>query len=414
MKLIIFFEKYGFLLILLYCAGIVTPDFQPKIEMMSQDLGAITLSKSGGNLLKQLFWSLFFLFYSIRYFFFHKRLGDNYYFNRLLKYLLVICCFAFLSVFWSSFPSISMKRVVFQLFFCFSVVISFYYSCYHRAYKKTLECAVFLVFLFIMISFIIGVAFDYSGSLTAYSKGKNVLGASLSGLILLLMMFMVVIGVQFRYAVYILALLFICLLLTQSKTNIATILLILPLIYFRNLASKLTTSTLLLTSLIGFIVMPIFSHALGDIFHLGLVIEPEAITGRGDIWETLYYDLIFFDKLYWGYGYASFFGVPEIPYFFDDPYSFKRFIASAHNGYLELFIQFGGIGASIVFALFIFYFKPCKEPVLWAVLLLPIIQNLTESTFFKDLYFIWFFSLVVFTFYALLEDRILYTPRELK
>ena len=134
---------------------------------------------------------------------------------------------------------------------------------------------------------------------------------------------------------------------------------------------------------------------MNDYQHIALYVDEDFFTGRGVVWDSLYYDLTFFDKITYGYGYGSYFGVGIIPFVLDDKYSFLQYISSAHNGYLELLLQFGVVGTFFIFICFIISMLKSNNRYFHAALIVPILHNVTESSVFRDANMAWFLMIVI-------------------
>jgi O-antigen ligase len=83
----------------------------------------------------------------------------------------------------------------------------------------------------------------------------------------------------------------------------------------------------------------------------------------------------------------------------------------AHNGYLDIINEVGIIGILLMVLMVIFYFinfKKVKKPHLWALfIIIPLITNMSESSFFrmgKEMNFIFIFS-YIYLFYSLLQQK---------
>ena len=153
-----------------------------------------------------------------------------------------------------------------------------------------------------------------------------------------------------------------------------------------------------------FILIPSLSYFLGDITHAGQYLEPDAITGRGIIWDTLYYDLEYFSKFAFGYGYGAYFSNGSIPYFFDDDWSFLKHIASSHCGYIDVLIQYGLVFSLAVVICIYRLSSGIKNVWLSSAFIIPIIYNFTESTFLRDQSMMWLFAIVLFSYVAILKE----------
>jgi exopolysaccharide production protein ExoQ len=402
-NVIYWFEKYSFIIILLYCCGFFFPNLSPKTSIMANDAIAIAEMTSSGNITKQLFWLSFFIFFTWR-FFEHNIFTEDAW--KMLGVLLFMTGgLALVSVLWSEYPQLTLKRSFFQIVFCFSIVSSFYYAKKHEVIEYSLNLGAMLIVGMILMSIILGVAFSSGGSLAAFTNSKNVLGQNLITVIALMFLQIKLFGQSFSKTKWLIAILCLFLLLTVSKTSIALLLIFILLGYSNLFLAKLLTSVFFVSACTIFIFTPVISYYLGEYIHIGLYLDSSAITGRGIIWDTLYEELIYFSKLLMGHGYGAYFGNGTVPYFFDNEWSFLKHIASSHNGYIDMLIQYGiALSLPIVFCLYALTSK-IKHCWLSAAFIIPIVYNLTESTFLKDQSIIWFFTVVLFSYVVIMNHE---------
>lgn len=396
MKLLDFFKKYGFLIVLLYVCGIFSPDLSPKVHLLDLDLNIMSEVKSGSDIFKQLFWLLFSFLYFILYF---KYKNDSTYQVALKElklpiiFLGVALLIFFSSCFWAQFPLITFKRAVFQFLLFWVLMQAYIFATITGMLVINVKILCVIVLSMIVFSVLIGSGINPYFELAAYSKSKNNMGAILAVLIL------------FSHIVFasnnklkenkkVLFLLFICLILTVSKTSIILVILYFILTKISNIAIRFFSWFFIIFSLCLFIVFPIISYFANDFWHVGLFIEPDFMTGRGAIWDNIYYDLDYFNKISFGYGYGSYFGTPIPPYFFDDEYSFLQYINSAHNGYLELLSQIGVLSLFVIVFYFLMFLRKTSNICL-AALSFPIFYNISEPAFFRDQHIVWVLCLLL-------------------
>ncbi|WP_057832362.1 O-antigen ligase family protein [Colwellia sp. TT2012] len=386
-------EKYGFALVLLFCFGFFTPDLTPKLGLMFEE----SYKASGdtkGNVVKQAFWLFMFFFFMWRsvkcpYVFDKRKAG-------LILVLLMLCGIALVSVLWSDFPQLTIKRSIFQMLFCFTVVTSLYFTLYHNNFEKCLVIASVLILLLTLVAVLKGTGFSTGGSLIGFSKGKNMLGQNIMVLLALMFLTLKMNVTSSRILIYLAAVFFVLLLMTQSKTSIMLFALFSVLFKYLPNLSRLLIPSLFIVLCSIFILIPSFSYFFVDFIHIGNYISPSAITGRGLIWTTLYDDLDIYNKFYLGYGYSSYFQTGVVPLMFDDDWSYLKRIGSTHNGYIDILIQLGVIGSCAVMAIIIFIYKGINNNYLKIACIIPIIYNFTEATFMRDQTMMWFFTLIIF------------------
>ncbi|MGZ9898560.1 O-antigen ligase family protein [Shewanella gaetbuli] len=400
----ILFERYGLILVLVYCCGLFTPYLAPKVELLDLDIGAMSDIKSGTNMLKQLFWSSVFIIYiyllysnlrDYRYVYLLKRIAIPFFvFNLTILIFL-------LSSSWADFPKLSLKRTVFQFLIIFSVTQAFLFSFKTDTLVLTFKVVNILIILMVLFTLLLGVAVNPYFELAGYSKSKNTMGAILASVFILSHITFLYYGVVIKLRVY-LILVFILLCLSFSKTSIFLVVLYLLL----NTLPKRFVSCLFVSSFLFllsvFILLPVMTFYVFEYWHIGNVVAPEFLTGRGVIWESIYYDLAFFKKIITGYGYGSYFATPIQPYFFDVQHSFLQYINSSHNGYIELLAQLG-IFSVFVLVILCFITLMSRHISTVSASMFFLYYNITEPAFFRDQHIVWVFtiiiSIMIFLFY---------------
>lgn len=397
------FEKYSFVIILLFCFGFFSPNLLPKVSLMDNDAIATAQKISGSSITKQLFWLSMFSFFIWR--FFQHNILTVITWEMLCVLMFMAGGLALVSTLWSEYPLLTAKRAFFQVIFCFSIISSFYFARRHDVIEHSLFCGAMLIICMIVLSIVMGVAFSSGGNLAAFTKGKNLLGQNLIVLIALLLLQIKLFGQKIVGTKWVLFILCFFLLLTISKTSIALLLLFIVIAHSSLLLIKLITHSAFFLAICCFILVPTLSYFIGDYIHLGLYLEPSAITGRGLIWDTLYYDLEYFSKLLTGYGFGAYFSNGTIPHFFDDDWSFLKHIASSHNGYLDILIQYGLFFSLFIIACLYRLGTGIKHCWLAAAFIIPIVYNLTESAFLKDQSMMWCFTVILFGYVVILKEE---------
>lgn len=386
-------EKYGFALVLLFCFGFFTPDLTPKLGLMFEDSYKAT-GTTKGNVIKQTFWLLMFFFFIWRIF------KCQYVINKkkleLIVVLFLLCLISLCSALWSDFPHLTIKRTIFQMLLCFTVVISLYFTVHHNKLESCLLFSYSLILLLIFISVMTGAGFNSGGSLTGFAKGKNVLGQNIMVLLALTLLHFKFSKTSSTHLMYFATVFFVLLLLTQSKTSIALILLFTLLINYLGSFSRVVVPSLFFLLCSIFILIPSISYFLDEFIHIGQYISPAAITGRGLIWATLYDDLDIYNKFYLGYGYSGYFQTGIVPIMFDDEWSFLNRVGSTHNGYIDILMQLGLIGSCIFMAIIMYLYKSIKNNYLVIACIIPLIYNITEAVFLRDQTMMWLFTIVIF------------------
>tara|TARA_Y100001960_G_scaffold329969_1_gene422728 strand:+ start:6851 stop:8101 length:1251 start_codon:yes stop_codon:yes gene_type:complete len=400
-------RRYGFFLVILYCIGALSPAFYPKSSLLSNDLDSIISAKSGSAIFKQTFWLGLFVYYVFNVItskelrFFSRSI------NITLLLLILICITISTSALWSAFPSLTIKRSIFQFAFCGTVFFSIYYAFQQGTLGKCVIFSVYAIYALTFLSIIMGYGFSVNGTLASFAKNKNQFAASL----IIIIVFMITLKncnlvVLSNYKLHI-SLLVTLVFLTQSKTNLA----IITLFYLSTKIPIQLNRYLLSVTYIAFIFLFCMFYPSNSYFGYNYtildIIDEDFLTGRGYIWDLLYYDLHFFNQSLIGYGYGAYFGTPTIPYFFDDPYSFTRFITSAHNGYIDHIMQLGIVLTSFLAVLYFIMASRLKHRFLLASMSIPIIHNITETSMLKDSSIIWLAFLFSVSLSCLLDIKIL-------
>ncbi len=401
-KIAKFLDNFSFMLIILFCFGFFTPHLTQKISLMENDSIAVMESLSGSNFIKQIFWIVFFILLSWRGI--KQEIFTRTNFKTLVVILFMTSGLAIISSIWSEYPFLTIKRGLFQLIFCFCVVVSFFLSFKKQTTELCLVYAAILVTILTIFTILIGVGFSPGNKLVGFTKGKNVLGQNLLVLISLLVIQVKIYGQNISITKFVVGILLGLLLLTVSKTSIFLLFVFILLAQSNIVVSKFIRTFSFLALIVIFIALPSFSYFLGTYVHIGLFLEPTAITGRGMIWDTLYFDLDYYSKIIYGYGYGAYFGNGTTPLFFDDDWSFLKHIASSHNGYLDIFIQYGFFFSMIIVICLCHLCGKIKDKWLNASFVIPIIYNFTESAFIKDQSMMWLLTVLLFANVAVIKN----------
>lgn len=404
MNLVILLEKYGFLIVLLYCIGWFTPNLETKLVLMDSNAMETLKEISGSNITKQVFWLTIFSF------FFWRMIRNNILTKQKALYLfsiIIMCVFALTSTLWSEAPSSTLKRSIFQLIFCFTVIMSFYYAVFHRTVLNSLQMSTFLILAMTFVTIILGSAITSYGELSSFANTKNLFGQSLLAILILFLVYLNTNNVHWSKYKYSLFFLTLMLIMTVSKTSIFLFFIFLLVASLQPSLIKIITSTSFTFLFMFLIAIPAISYFLNSPFNIGLLVDDSFFTGRGIIWDTLYYDLMYFEKYSLGYGYGAYFGTGTIPWFFDDDWSFLKHIASSHNGYIDILLQFGFWGSALIFLLLFYmgYTLKLERKWIFAGLLVIIFYNFTESAFFRDQTMMWFLFLILFALNTISRGR---------
>lgn len=396
MRAIEWLDKYAFLIILLYCLGLFSPELAPKGTMMDTEAEYRATSMSSSNITKQLFWFLAFFYLAWRLV---KLNFMSLPAQRQLLTLLMISGLALASVLWCLYDLHNKKSVI----SAYILLLYFYFFLFIQIASKLCSISIYGYMPDYFYDFFVcwnGGAFGPDGALAGFNRSKNLLGQNLLAMFVMMILLIKLDGIEVKKLYLCLAMIFCFLVLTGSKTSLALAMLFIGLALSGTLIAKFIVgfSFLVLSSV--FIFIPGLSYISGEMFHIGQYMEPAAFTGQGLIWDTLYYDMDYFSKVLLGYGYGAYFGVGVIPYFFDDPWSFLQQITSPHNGYLDMFLQFGVLGCSFLISLFITLCAGVKSKWLAGALIVPVIYSFTEAAVFRDQSMMWFLTIVLFAYIA--------------
>ncbi len=402
--MIVFLERYSLLLIMLFCMDLLEPQFGAKINLVDNDLDAKIAETSGVKIFKQMFWGGLFIFFLAKHCLNTSLIAQGQRFRAAMLLLLVICSAFLISALWATYPDLTIKRAILQVMFVFTIMSSTLYCYHHGLIGRNIKYTAYYAFFMLAVTIVLGTAFNPSGDMVGYAKAKNSLGMNMLCLILLLTLLYKSMNEKLENIRYLVVIAFIVLLLSHSKTSILILLLFSVLTQFSFFTQRWIIGSLFVFCVSCFIVFPSYMHYFGSINTLLSVVSDETLTGRGFIWNTVYYDLHYFDKFGLGYGYGSYFGLPELPFFFDNPRSFIRFISSTHNGYLDMLVHMGI--AITLFIMFIFFKLGSfiKDKYILAAFILPVFHNITESSVIKDNTMVWFFTIFLVSYCCINAD----------
>jgi O-antigen ligase len=397
---------------MIYLGGVFSPVMEVKGSLMSLDLDNALSYQSGSNIGKQFFWVSILLFSVVNYFKFGRAKLKN-----SLSFLcfVVILFLLAMSCLWSDYPEIIIKRFLLQIILILSIALSI--ACLRS--EKQLVNILYYSFSFIAIYNLLFIvlfpyySFDASNALSGIYKGKNYLGfIALSGLIITVSKYHIMTTLKEKRQVGFFCVLWtIFLFLSLSKTCILVGLIFITLwgvkatkkieFAFIKVLFYCLASFYLLTPLLSYIFMgevfACFEEAFRNI----------DLTGRGEIWNLAIDSAR--DNVLLGVGYATFWGVGEIPFNFDVEYSYLMYLNQSHNGYLDFLLQLGFTGLCILFLFLFFFIKNdyAKLPKGFRYMtIFVLIHNITESSMFRDTHFMWllFLIIIVSSWFKFTED----------
>lgn len=399
-RYLLWVEKYGLFFVTAYALGLFTADLSPKIALMDLDLDAVVASKSGSNVLKQLFWMSALMHYMLLAAMDSGRILRQ----RFIPVLLLLGFVVMISAFFSSFPSTAIKRAIFQLMFLMVVVLSLYFSFRRGTLGLCITRAVYGVIAVTLLSIGLGAGMNHHGELAGYAKAKNVMGHYIASAFILILLAEFVEGRKVVHSFKLKIVLIGMLVLTVSKTSLAVVIMILMASHLPLLANMVASYTMITLWFVLFVFSPAITYLLNTYWHFAMEVSPSFFTQRGEIWDACYSDLAGYNKYWFGFGYSSYFATAEIPFSFDVKWSFLRFISSAHNGYIEVLLQFGFVFSALVFFLLLRLMSLIRFSRMHAMLFFPLIHNTTESSFVRDHHTVWFLFLSICLVSALVHD----------
>lgn len=311
------------------------------------------------------------------------------------KFLLLFILFCIISIFWSDYPNLSLKRSI-QLLIKYLVIVITLLNINSTKILKTLKIIISLyVFsnLFFCIFNINSSIDPVFGSWRGIEVQKNGLGQiSLYCFLITLLIYRIE---QVRSKkIYDLILMFISVFLifmARSSSVIVTFLLVviaLAISYLSNLFKLLGLKKSFIFFVLFFVLanLIIFLMLSKDIFASVPDIFGKDLTlsGRVPIWLYIWSDAK--SKFLLGFGYATYWimGSTRIDLFALNFEGFK--VNEAHNGYLEIILQLGFIGFLfflVFLCVYLYRTIKIKNDLAIIIFLFMIVINITESLWFQ-------------------------------
>jgi O-antigen ligase len=387
-----FFEKYGLLLILLNCYALLPPDLSQKVSMMELDLNSFNEGQSGSSIKKQLLWIVPLFIYAFSF----LRTVKKVHFNKkshAINIIIITLLFIISLSFIYNYNLLSLKRAIFQVVLILVIGLAVYFSVKHGTLVTVIDTFCVFVIFTCLISIMLGTGFT-GNTFSAWAKTKNQLGSYLMSASILFVFVKQVYKCEVNYYKLKVLMMFMLLAATVSKTALFVLITSFILFKLNTYTLKIIFNSIAIAILCVFLVIPGIADLTGDTWNIAQFMDPDTLTGRGLIWSILYRDLNYNDLLWSGYGLASYFSTGVIPAALDDPYSFVRFLNSAHNGYLELLLQFGILITLIVTLLLLRIVNLINVGPLYVVSCAVFIHNITESSFFRDQHTVWTLYLI--------------------
>lgn len=376
--------KFAFLVYLGFLFFGTTMPFQEKIK----DVSEIATS----NIVNQYLFSFLYLLACV------GLIGKGRVVYQLIlkeKWLFIFICWTLLSVLWSEYTFVSFKRwlqLSGSVLICVSALVNF------RNEEEILACfkAVLLIYLPLTIASIIlvpGAVHLDTAAWRGLAQHKNILGqACLVSLLVWVFAWRRNknrIGQSF--CLFCAAVSFVLLVGSKSITSLLTALILLFVCVLATAVRKIiqpfigrfSAWLLTVTVFAGYVgVLLAYPEILSGV--VGFFGRELDLTGRSDLWAQVLEETGGHFILGWGYGG---FWVVNSPWL-DNLYAeFIWLPNQAHQGYVDILIETGIIGSTMVFFLLLAYFKKLvgsEQSHLWKwFVIMALIINITESTLLK-------------------------------
>ena len=327
----------------------------------------------------------------------------------------IICLFAYLafagaSVLWAFSPERSLIRLFQQLMIVMSIVIPSMIA------ARTVDMMRGL-FLCFAVALVLNAIFVIEGSVTivsygvklvdigyqGYFMGKNYLGEF--AVIALLLSFNEILHRGWRRASGIIAaaVAIALVFLSDSKTALGLALICPLLARLTLLATKVTHISpaiiLLSLPLLYFLVSSISPLNMQRVSYL--LYGDSTLTGRTIIWDFVQYEIA--RRPFLGWGYQSFWLVPDSPAIADAP-GWVKIMPNAHNGYYDTVLEMGYVGLTLLVVFIIATLHsvgrvadrdPARAWVVLSLALFIILWNYFESLWMRGFEFLWVVFLIV-------------------
>lgn len=321
--------------------------------------------------------------------------------------LLILYCAA--SILWSPYPLVTLKRVV-QLggLVLVGIAISAPIGGKHQLIRTLLGTLMMLMAISFVVSLVIpriGVDYELGGAWRGILTQKNTLGA-ISGLCVVFWI-KESFGNAFPRALCLFGILFSLFMLVMAKSSTAILVATLGtaiylLVRRRYLTGQFDgrrlTLTLVVIALLGLHMFYVSEGRLPEWRELfapfGMIFNKSTdLTGRTDIWRLVLLEVQ--QHPVFGIGYGAFWlGEGSPSQMIID--ALHWIPLQAHNGYLDILNELGIVGVSLMAGVFVFHIATLvkltridreEAAIHWAMLILILISNLSESEMFRGVLF---------------------------
>jgi O-antigen ligase len=339
------------------------------------------------------------------------------------KFLTIFLLWSMLSIIWSNYPDVTFKRWI-LIFGSYIVIVSIFV--HSKSSEDILRFFRIILYIYIPVSLIAvftipGATQFYQGEYAWRGLAAHKNGFGQIALASCMIWFFSLQVYKSKYKWVDILMLFISILLllgSRSSTSIITLFIIALLIVFVKIKEnffKYGIGKLFLyllgLFLISFLISSVilFPYILEDFFNL--IGKDPTFTGRTDLWGDAL--SLVSSKIIWGVGYGAFW-VPDSAQL---NYIYKIYIwlpQQSHNGYIDITVENGLIGLSILISMIVSYFyrnRKWKIDQFWKYFIIAaIILNFQESSIFRTTSM----TGILFIFSYLMQSFEINNIRELK
>jgi len=409
-----------FVLFLIFCFAFnVTSIYLNSSSMNMDSLYDGVAANEAGSLYNKLYWSALFVL-SLWGVILNKKE-----FSRKIKAVvpvLLLCALLLVSVFWSDYPVITLRRVALVIFVVFSIMISVFYIEDRRRIVLTIYKASVVALALNIGVLLLGLGFDDNGLFSGIHGHKNTAGlVSVVGLWITLVAREYTKRLLITNSLYIAGWLVI-LILSQSKTSIL-LLLVSPLLWIGVVMMKrLFKAQLINVMIISFLFffftaqLLVVVNGMTNAEFISSMGGDVSLTGRDFIWSFVWEYIS--QRPVFGVGYGAFWDVGEGASNLGSSEHgriYMKFIHQAHNGYLDILVSVGGLGlflvGNMVFKIFNALNKEVSERNRLAnfsgvLMIFILLHNITESSLLRTTHLNWVMLLVLFFIFKTTNDKL--------
>lgn len=414
MAIIIVFSIFGF------AFNLFSIDVGSSSRMVMDELSGSISKIEAGSLFNKIYWTMLFCF-SLYTLVLNKRPFFN---NvRRVRSILIVCLLLLLSVIWSEYPLITLRRAVLSIFAVFSLLIGIIYIKDRRCLISVIYKVVIVAFIFNVITLIAGFGFSDGLDFSGIHGHKNTTGliASLALWITLYARSFHVTKISLKFNTFYVFGWLVILLLTHSKTSIALVIFS-PIIWFglvvfsRMLKIQIFTSfvALVLFFTLPFTIFLLFK-GVGLIELVGDMGGDISLTGRDFIWNFVLGYIN--ERPILGVGYGAFWDVGEGAFnqgSHGHGRAYLRFLHQAHNGYLDILVSLGIVGLLAVLNVIRGIWQAISKEVTQGsnlahfggvLIIFILLHNVTESSLLRTTHINWIMTLTLFFIFTTIERK---------